>query len=345
MIDKKGFLFVSIIAMMAVCSAHANIASTAYVDDEIQSVEALIPTDTGDLSNTVGQYIKEGDVSGMRDSVTAVWDLTDPNSLASRVGTLENEKQDALIGTAPVEDADSVDAGKVVIVADDGTMDVGPSTDGSIASGDNGLVTGGVVYTALQDYATTSSLGTAAAAATTDFASSAQGAKADSAIQTVKVNGSALTPDGNKAVDITVPAAQVQSDWNASSGMGEILNKPTLGTAAAAATTDFVASTQATTGGILTTNSTTGAVEVSSAIAESQVTNLTTDLGNKINTTVAGDANGVMVRNSSGVAMKATGSDISVANDGALTVNHATKANQIPSGSQNSSTFASIWVE
>ena len=30
----------------------------------------------------------------------------------------------------------------------------------------------------------------------------------------------------------TIPAAQVQSDWNATSGMGVILNKPTLSTAA-----------------------------------------------------------------------------------------------------------------
>lgn len=36
-----------------------------------------------------------------------------------------------------------------------------------------------------------------------DFATAAQGAKADSAIQTVKVNGVALTPDAQKAVDVT----------------------------------------------------------------------------------------------------------------------------------------------
>lgn len=36
-----------------------------------------------------------------------------------------------------------------------------------------------------------------------DFATAAQGTKADSAIQTVKVNGVALTPDANKAVDVT----------------------------------------------------------------------------------------------------------------------------------------------
>ena len=35
-----------------------------------------------------------------------------------------------------------------------------------------------------------------------DFATAAQGAKADSAIQSVKVNGTALTPDSNKAVNV-----------------------------------------------------------------------------------------------------------------------------------------------
>lgn len=37
----------------------------------------------------------------------------------------------------------------------------------------------------------------------------------------------------------TIPAAQVNSDWTASSGTSQILNKPTLGTAAAMAATDF----------------------------------------------------------------------------------------------------------
>jgi hypothetical protein len=35
-----------------------------------------------------------------------------------------------------------------------------------------------------------------------DFATAAQGTKADSAIQSVKVNGTALTPDANKAVNV-----------------------------------------------------------------------------------------------------------------------------------------------
>lgn len=72
-------------------------------------------------------------------------------------------------------------------------------------------------------------------------------------IESVKVNGSALTPDANKAVNITaVPAtivtqdtthrfvsdsekttwdnkvSNVQADWNATSGLAQILNKPTI---------------------------------------------------------------------------------------------------------------------
>ena len=42
----------------------------------------------------------------------------------------------------------------------------------------------------------------------------------------------------------TIPAAQVNSDWDANSGVSQILNKPTLGTAAAAATTDFATAAQ-----------------------------------------------------------------------------------------------------
>ena len=62
-----------------------------------------------------------------------------------------------------------------------------------------------------------------------DFATSSQGTKADSAIQGIKVNGSSQSPDANKVIDITIPAAQVNSDWNSSSGVSEILNKPNLG--------------------------------------------------------------------------------------------------------------------
>ena len=48
------------------------------------------------------------------------------------------------------------------------------------------------------------------------------------------------------AVSLTIPAAQVNSDWNASSGVAQILNKPALGSAAAQNTTAFDAAGAAT---------------------------------------------------------------------------------------------------
>lgn len=69
-----------------------------------------------------------------------------------------------------------------------------------------------------------------------------------------------------------------------------------------------------------------------------------TALADKVDTTKVADANGVMVRNTAGTAMKATGTDITV-NNGALTVNHATSANSIPNGSENATSYASVWVE
>lgn len=54
-----------------------------------------------------------------------------------------------------------------------------------------------------------------------DFATAAQGEKADSAIQSVEVNGVALTPDANKAVNVEVPTASTSNplmDGTASAG-------------------------------------------------------------------------------------------------------------------------------
>lgn len=58
-------------------------------------------------------------------------------------------------------------------------------------------------------------------------------------IEEVQVNGVALTPDSNRAVNVVIPETQVNSDWNAVSGVAQILNKPTLGTMAAETASDY----------------------------------------------------------------------------------------------------------
>lgn len=78
------------------------------------------------------------------------------------------------------------------------------ATSGSITSGDANLVTGDAVNSALSNYATTASLAT------------------------VATSGS-YNDLLNKP---TIPAAQVNSDWDAASGVAQILNKPSLATVA-----------------------------------------------------------------------------------------------------------------
>lgn len=76
-------------------------------------------------------------------------------------------------------------------------------------------------------------LGTAAAAATTDFATAAQGSLADTAVQPGDLATVATTGAYSDLIGTpSIPAAQVNSDWNSSSGVSEILNKPSLATVA-----------------------------------------------------------------------------------------------------------------
>lgn len=66
-----------------------------------------------------------------------------------------------------------------------------------------------------------------------DFATAAQGGKADTAVQPGDLATVATTGDyGDLLNKPTIPAAQVNSDWDAVSGVAQILNKPSLATVA-----------------------------------------------------------------------------------------------------------------
>lgn len=66
-------------------------------------------------------------------------------------------------------------------------------------------------------------------------------AKADtSSLSTVALSGSYLDLSNKPSI----PAGQVNSDWSSGSGLSQILNKPTLGTAAAQNSTAFATATQ-----------------------------------------------------------------------------------------------------
>lgn len=93
-------------------------------------------------------------------------------------------------------------------------------------------------------------LGTAAAAATTDFAAASH-SHSDA---TTSAAGFMSSGDKTKLDGIASGAeVNVQSDWNATSGDAFIQNKPTLGTASASAATDFISATNADTAAELIT--------------------------------------------------------------------------------------------
>ena len=74
-------------------------------------------------------------------------------------------------------------------------------------------------------------LGSAAYTSSSDYATSAQGGKADTAVQPGDLATVATTGDYTDLLNKpTIPAGQVNSDWNANSGVAQILNKPTIPT-------------------------------------------------------------------------------------------------------------------
>lgn len=79
-----------------------------------------------------------------------------------------------------------------------------------------------------------------------DLATIRSGAQAGAtAVQPGSLATVATTGDyGDLLNKPTIPAAQVNADWNANSGVAQILNKPTLGTAASASATDFATAAQ-----------------------------------------------------------------------------------------------------
>jgi hypothetical protein len=80
-----------------------------------------------------------------------------------------------------------------------------------------------------------------------DYATAAQGTKADSAQQPPS-EGAFVNGDKTKLDGIAAGAeVNVNADWNSSSGDSQILNKPTLGTAAATASSDYATAAQGTT--------------------------------------------------------------------------------------------------
>ena len=202
----KKILGRSLVAMMAVTTANAEIASKAYVDvaangtygivnednttgQNIAALDAAIGTPTS--GKTIVQMIGEVETaaSGDADAIeTKLGAGAEGYDIDAKSLQIQGEDvQTELIGSAPEGNADSVDKNKIVIVGDDGKFDVGNYTLGAAAAeslasgvtnGGTGLTNSDQVYDAIQDNA----IQTVVAG--------------DSGVGTIKVDGTTVTVYG-----------------------------------------------------------------------------------------------------------------------------------------------------
>lgn len=150
-------------------------------------------------------------VSGKQDALTAGSNITITGTTIAASNNKVSQSSSTTSGDFPVLLKNTANTtNETNTTKYNGSFTFNPSTgkvkatSGSVASGDANLVTGDAVNSALSNYATTASLAT------------------------VAISGS-YNDLLNKP---TIPAAQVNSDWDAASGVAQILNKPSLATVA-----------------------------------------------------------------------------------------------------------------
>ncbi len=148
-----------------------------------KSINISVPTSAGDIGAVaVSQVTTDGVLTTNATTGNVEVSSTIAQAKVANLTTDLAAKQDKQIGAAKVGDADSTDKGKAVIVGDDGTMTKSDSALGSAA------------YTASSDYAT-----------------STQGGKADTALQSVTANSNAgvVTGIATNGTAITMTKAKI----------------------------------------------------------------------------------------------------------------------------------------
>ena len=171
----------------------ATVATSGSYND--LSDKPTVPTKTSDLTNDSGYItgISSSDVT------TALgytpYNSSNPAGYTSNVGTVTSVNN-----TQPVN-------GNVTLSIPTATSDL---------TNDSGYITG------ITSSDVTSALGY------TPYNSSNPNGYTSNVGTVTSVNNT--SPDGNGNVTLSIPAAQVNSDWNAQSGVAQILNKPTIPT-------------------------------------------------------------------------------------------------------------------
>ena len=246
-IQIKGFVFAGLAAAIfagnAMAAGDTIVTSKAYVDQKLG-----LKANTADLATvaTTGSY---NDLSNKPTipaaQVNADWNATSgvaqilnkPSIPAAQV----NADWNATSGVAQILNKPSL--ATVATTGDYDDLSNKPTiptvpTNVSAFTNDAQYITSADVPAAQTnaDWNATSGAGeilnkptTLAGYGITDAATSAQGAKADTAVQPGDLAAVATTGSYNDLTNKpTIPAAQVNADWNSTSGVSQILNKPTL---------------------------------------------------------------------------------------------------------------------
>ena len=386
MIKMKKVLTVSIIAIMASATAHAEIASRAYVDSQIQPVN----TDVTALQNKVGTgaiNVGDGDGNTATDLTTAVnyvnanlgnkieaeeldnyaslamvgGDFDEDNTVADAIDAKQDTISDlatirsgAAAGATALQPGDIVDGkvndgvsvyvdeeeeicsrddcgsnpnyGKLVVdasplaerVSDLEQLSLnkyGHDENKAVITNDmGGITTGTIASGMIADSAVTSAKIADQTIMNADISTNASidGIKVDAATDSVRGTTKVYTTTGNNT-DGTMTQGAITTALNA---------KQDKLVAAAGATQNITGA-----GSVTVTQDANGKITISGA---------ETDVSGKVDKTVAGEANKVMVRNSSGTMVPATiatyeddkgdeHAQLSVSN-GTITVNYAENA-------------------
>ena len=185
----------------SLASNYATAAQGALADTALQSGDNI-----SELNNNAGY------ITGITSSdVTSALGYTPYNS------TNPNGYQTNVIETVKVNGTALTPTNKAV--------DVTVPTKTSDLTNDDGFITG------ITSSDVTTALGY------TPYDSSNPSGYTDNIGTVTSVNNT--SPDSNGNVTLSIPAAQVNSDWNANSGVAQILNKPTLGTMASESASDY----------------------------------------------------------------------------------------------------------
>ena len=360
MMKVKGIFAVSLIAMMVVGGAYADIASSGYVDEKINGLAAVAKTgsydDLADKPTIPSAYVLKAATSSALGGVKSGGDITVATSGAVTVNsaTQADSATTAASATKATQDA----SGNVI------TSTYATKTELSAKQNASTAVKVAAAGTAVGDtthpvYVNASGVATridkVAAAAKADTATSATSATtATTAASATKATQDA---DGNEITKTYATKTEVGSKLSSISGS-------TGGTGNVVTSVSASGSTVSATKGITaeeTKNKVTSVRAAASATDTAYPSEkaVATALAGKLSTTgtaakATADANGNNIANTYATKVQLTALDSTSSGSGAVVTNvsqtdgkvSVTKGNvQIPVGSATATTYATIWVQ